>query len=629
MSARLSVRCVAAATLAVLCSQVFCATTSPLTIDIAPGANPWTHLNFRDDPDNFHFAILGDRNGGQRPEIFRDGLRKVNLLQPEFVINVGDLIPGYNNKPDEISAMWDEVVRDLQILQAPFFFTPGNHDLTNPVEIAEWHKRFGRTYYHFVYRNVLFLVLDSEVPPGKRLSAEQIDYFRSVIEKNNGARWTLVFLHGPLWQSQYARQAREQNQDILWGKFEDLLKGRNYSVFAGHTHDYTLYERKGQKYYILPTTGGGSALRGARNYGETDLITWVTMTEKGPVLANLELKGIYDEAMRTEEEAFMVNTAMVRAVQPQSVVLAPGVKGPMRTKLIMQNSVNQPMHVRVTFDPKNKLRTTPAVIETTVPAMGHTTSSVTIKTDGLKDTAAASPIMFDWKAWYERPGKEPVEAQGRKVIGVETLHDCGRRATTPTIDGRLNDWKDLPEADATTAHLRGSRKLWAVRHDCSFQFATQYDSEYVYIAVQVTDDKITTDPKRPPWEQDGVEIRLDARPDPERSESEGGDENETSVFIAVNPPDKGEPAVFEREKLPPGTRVACMRTKHGYNVEAAIPAKYLDEMQKEQWKAFRLNVAVDDFDPPKLHLKDRLQMWWRPDWRTEQNYAGSGTFRRK
>ncbi len=77
-------------------------------IEISPGVNPWTNLNFNDDPNHFHFAIVTDRTGGARPGIFESAVDKVNLLQPEFVICVGDLIEGYTADEAELERQWDE-----------------------------------------------------------------------------------------------------------------------------------------------------------------------------------------------------------------------------------------------------------------------------------------------------------------------------------------------------------------------------------------------------------------------------------------------------------------------------------------------------------------------------------------
>ncbi|MCH7944837.1 MAG: serine/threonine protein phosphatase, partial [Armatimonadetes bacterium] len=57
--------------------------------------NPWTHLDLVNDPENFQFAIVTDRTGGHRAGVFPDAMRKLNLLQPEFVMSVGDPVEGY------------------------------------------------------------------------------------------------------------------------------------------------------------------------------------------------------------------------------------------------------------------------------------------------------------------------------------------------------------------------------------------------------------------------------------------------------------------------------------------------------------------------------------------------------
>ena len=71
--------------------------------------------------------------------------------------------------------------------------------------------------------------------------------------------------------------------------------------------------------------------------------------------------------------------------------------------------------------------------------------------------------------------------------------------------------------------------------------------------------------------------------------------------------------------------MACVRTATGHITEIAIPAAYLDAKAGGRWKEFRLNVAVNDYDTPDKGA----QLWWRPDWRTDQTYVGSGTFRRR
>ena len=116
-----------------------------------PGAKPWTSKKFKDDPDNFQFVIIGDRSGGANvEETFKIAMDQINLLQPEFVINVGDKIEGYSDDKAELNAEWDEIDGMLKTLEMPFFRVPGNHDIANKTAQEVYRDRHGATYYYFV-----------------------------------------------------------------------------------------------------------------------------------------------------------------------------------------------------------------------------------------------------------------------------------------------------------------------------------------------------------------------------------------------------------------------------------------------------------------------------------------------
>ena len=254
-------------------------------ITAADGPNPWTHLEFSNNPDNFQFAIVGDRTGGMRPGVFESAVTKLNFLQPEFVMCVGDLIEGNIEDIDELNNQWNEFDSIVQQLEMPFFYVPGNHDISNQTMLKLWKERLGKPYYHFIYRDVLFLCLDSEDPPeiAPNFSEEQLSYFQNVLKKNPSVRWTLLFLHKPM--------STWSGDNKSWARMEQMLKDRDYTVFSGHHHSYLKTTRDGHNYYKLATTGGASGLTGIWE-GQFDDIVWVTMTDEGPVIANLALDGI-------------------------------------------------------------------------------------------------------------------------------------------------------------------------------------------------------------------------------------------------------------------------------------------------------------------------------------------------
>jgi len=259
---------------------------------VATEQEPWTGLDLNNDPNQFHFVIVSDRTGGARPGIFESAVDKANLLQPEFVMSIGDLIEGDETDAAKVDAQWTEFKGIVGRLEMPFFLVPGNHDMKSGMMVDEWRRRFGPIYYHFRYRDVLFLCLNTEDPPASHMSDAQAEYVRKALDENQDARWTLVFMHKPLW---------DMKDTGGWEKIETLLQGRPYTVFTGHRHDYMKFTRHDHKYFVFATTGGSSKLRGAAE-GEFDHVVWVTMTQDGPRIANLLLDGILDENVRVAPE---------------------------------------------------------------------------------------------------------------------------------------------------------------------------------------------------------------------------------------------------------------------------------------------------------------------------------------
>jgi hypothetical protein len=257
--------------------------------------NPWTGLKLNADPDQFQFAVVSDRTGGHRANVFSKAVYQVNLLQPEFVMSVGDLIEGYTTEADRIKDQWDQFDGYVRRFEMPFFYVTGNHDLANKVLAQKWGERYGRRYYHFTYKDVLFLCLSSENPPdgSNAIDREQQEYVRKTLAANAGVRWTFVFLHRPIWT---AKDLAKNG----WATVEKALAGRKYTVFCGHIHHYQKFVRNGNNYYQLATTGGGSRMRGVP-YGEFDQVAWVTMKKGSPVIANVMLDGILPEDLKLPE----------------------------------------------------------------------------------------------------------------------------------------------------------------------------------------------------------------------------------------------------------------------------------------------------------------------------------------
>lgn len=296
---------------------------------VGAGPSPWTSLEALDADAQFHFVVITDRTGGNRRGPWADAMEKINLMRPAFVVSVGDLIQGGTEDLTQIEFEWDELTTMVDTLIPPFFYTVGNHDYSNTVMSGQWAARFGPTYYAFKYKGALFIVLNSQIfndangAPESWIADhdEQIAWLKSTLSQHRYVRWTYLFMHHPFWRDYWWREiveddwrgypgAEPDNHYATgpeeWRKIDQLLAERNYTAFAGHTHTYE-YEADIRGPHMherisLATTGGGVTIRPNEeprrtqllgpDYAEFDHFVWVTMTDEGPVIANLLLEAI-------------------------------------------------------------------------------------------------------------------------------------------------------------------------------------------------------------------------------------------------------------------------------------------------------------------------------------------------
>jgi hypothetical protein len=214
-----------------------------------------------------------------------------------------------------------------------------------------------------------------------------------------------------------------------------------------------------------------------------------------------------------------------------------------------------------------------------------------------------------------------------EVTPQKAQQSCYAANKPIVIDGNLSDWPKLPVV--VEKPLKSSDVLaWNGPDDLSYRFGCTYDDKFFYVAIQTTDQYLNSVPEKDPWMQDGIEVRIDARPEAERLFGQGK-EFQDILLVAMSPARAGETrAPYSAAKLPDGTKAVCIATPTGHNTEIAIPISYVNEKAGKQWNAVRLNVVVNDFDDDyKGFTGDK--MWWQADWRTPDSTWGSGTFVKK
>lgn len=189
------------------------------------------------------------------------------------------------------------------------------------------------------------------------------------------------------------------------------------------------------------------------------------------------------------------------------------------------------------------------------------------------------------------------------------------------IDGYLSEWGELKFKLLQAAIGKGNDVLY---------FDTRYDNSFLYFSFHITDDKVISEPYNRRSPQDQTIIYFDARPDPERMMGRGRKAWDLFSVLQVFPVSEGEQTILRKrrdmnERIPEGLQIASSITDNGYNIELAIPIKYMEQEQEKYWSEFRLNTKQVDVDEKGGKVESS---WWQPNWSGEKNVNGSGSFKK-
>lgn len=563
------------------------------TSAFAAGKLPITNKPLNDSPDKLQFAIISDINGGNIPGVFSDAKNKLNQLQPAFVLSVGDLIDGYTTDSVMAKKEWNQFNSMVDSLEMPFFYVSGNHDVSNAFLKKQWTNRFGRTYYDFVYKNTLFLVLDTEDGNSDGIGQKQIEYIKNAISEHKDVRWTFIFMHRPLWV-----YGNEQGYEQIGA----ALKGRDYTLFSGHHHNYMSGVRNGQKHYVLATTGGGTNGRGVK-FGEFHHITWVTLNEK-PTVVNIALDGIIkddvvSETIYPEIQNLRVGewlrpkpyVAKSRLIDSAQIILS--FKNPTKTTLKVSGEI-----------PKAKFwSTSPKQIELTVPASGSVNQTVTfVSVNRLQKLDVEQLDQLD----FSLTGKYRLNNQDYSLDANSKLKVDWKR--TLVFDKELSNTFFKNELDTSTLIQVTKPQYiqedwdWHGLDDAFLKFDVRCDKKFLYIDALIFDDKFLISEK----DQDEVNFYIS-----------GLVGKTPDINIRVKPK-------FERkEEVISNIKGILHHSKWMSEKEWLIQLK-IPILDFDKTKELRFNMSYRDIDD--LSNTKPSVIFWRPKWGSVEDYPSSGMF---
>lgn len=579
---------------------------------------PWTSLNITRNDRDFQFAVVSDNAGTPRPGIWREAMNKINLLQPAFVMSVGDLIEGYVDTADQLNKQWDGFLSDLAPLQFPFFFVSGNHDVGRPLWYDVYRQRIGPTWYYFIYQDVLFLILDTNDGPDHStgMSDQQLAWIEEVLRKHpaNSVRWTMIFQHKPLWN----------DNNPQWLRIRKMLADRQkVTVMAGHIHEYMATQIDGLEHVALATTGGGSPLRG-KDAGELDHITWVTMKDDGPTVANIQLDGILPIGFRTNESAKRYEEiSKGKFIQVKPIQIGSDQFEHATAPLVLKNPDSEPLRVKILFEPQDGVIVRPAAISTTLAPKSQASYDLKIESEKPLPIAQLQPIGIHWQAAQDRPEKAALQLSGLNRIFVEGKRTIPKSAAK-VIDGQLNDWPELEHQVEMPAEIHTNLQAWRGAQDAKYRWAAAADDKFLYVAIDVFDDQIDHQGDMVWQDFAGVFVNPVLRPDAKIDDIK----KEAFAVMAGLSMSADDQKRYKFGTAPEKVQSSVKQVANRILYEFAIPTDRFNEIQGGAWSKLQLNVIVNDHDSNDQR-EGICVMYWRPKWDGPFHYPTSGIFDRQ
>jgi len=226
-------------------------------------------------------------------------LKDIEMLHPDFIVTVGDIIEGYSDK-ETARKEWDEIFKSMKILTCPVFLIPGNYDIYDRESEELFIEKTGfNPYYTFDYENSHFVILNNALAEKvEQMGKRQIEWLEKDLIENRNKENIFVFMHKPFWANGIAKG----NED----KLHSIFKENNVdAVFTGHWHQFASNEYDGIRYILVGSSGGSWEGKESVELGKFYQFLWCKVEEDKFYPSLIKAGNIYDMDLVTIEEEQM------------------------------------------------------------------------------------------------------------------------------------------------------------------------------------------------------------------------------------------------------------------------------------------------------------------------------------
>lgn len=216
------------------------------------------------------FAVLGDSRGGKtgvRTEVLSPIIRQINNEKVDLVLFVGDAVNGSHDDA-KLSAQMDTWIDAMKKLNCPWYYTPGNHEISSPAsekilcakirQPANGPNGYKGMVYSFDHQNAHFVSLNSNHHgEDHRVQSEWLAKDLATTQKPI----RFVMAHEPAFSVKKARglDCVPKERDDFW---QIMSQAGVSAYFCGHEHLYAR-TRHGNLYQIISGTCGAPIKKNA------------------------------------------------------------------------------------------------------------------------------------------------------------------------------------------------------------------------------------------------------------------------------------------------------------------------------------------------------------------------------